>query len=414
MKKGQMIRIRTYFLLAVCAVSLMLSGCTTQKPEEQIVKEEIEIWHYWEDFRMKEALNAIVTEFNQSQKKIEVSAQYVPAEDFKKQLALSMADQTMPDLAIVDSSDFQYFHSVQPFVDLTDEIPQIMEMVPEAKASCQAEGRMMGLPIGMNCSVLYYNVELLKAAGIVVPQTVADLYDAAVRLSSEERYGFLISTLRSEESVYSFLPLLWAEGGTVDTLNSSESYRAFEVLKYLSESGALSRQSINLNAGDLTKQFATGKVAMMITSSSVVNTIRQMNPKLEFDITCPPRKQSGECYPLLGGEIIGISQGEHEEASIEFLKFFSEPERMQKFEEHSGLLSPFQDIRGTQYHKDPILRKTKEIAALARTREFSKEWPAVSKVLTEAIEEIVIGQRTETEILQEASEKIVEIRKAAR
>lgn len=152
----------------------------------------------------------------------------------------------------------------------------------------------------------------------------------------------------------------------------------------------------------------------MITSSSVVNTIRQMNPKLEFDITGPPRKQSGECYPLLGGEIIGISQGEHEEASIEFLKFFSEPERMQKFEEHSGLLSPFQDIRGTQYHKDPILRKTKEIAALARTREFSKEWPAVSKVLTEAIEEIVIGQRTETEILQEASEKIVEIRKAAR
>ncbi len=96
------------------------------------------------------------------------------------------------------------------------------------------------------------------------------------------------------------------------------------------------------------------------------------------------------------------------------MKFFSEPERMQKFEEHSGLLSPFQDIRETQYHKDPILRKTKEIAVLARTREFSKEWPAVSKVLTEAIEEIVIGQRTETEILQEASEKIAEIRKAAR
>lgn len=414
MKKVQMIRIRTYFLLAVCAVSLMLSGCTAKKPEEQIVKEEIEIWHYWEDFRMQEALNAIVTEFNQSQKKIEVSAQYIPAEDFKKQLALSMADQTMPDLAIVDSSDFQYFHSVQPFVDLTDEIPEITEMAPEAKASCQVGERMMGLPIGINCSVLYYNVELLEEAGIEVPQTVADLYDAAVRLSREDRYGFLISTLRSEESVYSFLPLLWAEGGTVDTLNSPESYRAFELLKYLSDSGALSRQSINLNAGDLTKQFAEGKVAMMITSSSVVNTIRQMNPELKFDITCPPGKQSGEGYPLLGGEIIGVSQGEHEEAAVEFLKFFSESERMKKFEEHSGILSPFQDIRETQYAKDPMLKKTKEIAAQAKTREFSKEWPAVSKVLTEAIEEVVIGQRTETEILQGASDKIAKIREAVR
>lgn len=272
----------------------------------------------------------------------------------------------------------------------------------------------MGLPIGINCSVLYYNVELLEEAGIEVPQTVADLYDAAVRLSGEDRYGFLISTLRSEESVYSFLPLLWAEGGTVDTLNSPESYRAFELLKYLSDSGALSRQSINLNAGDLTKQFAEGKVAMMITSSSVVNTIRQMNPELKFDITCPPGKQSGEGYPLLGGEIIGVSQGEHEEAAVEFLKFFSESERMKKFEEHGGILSPFQDIRETQYARDSILKRTKEIAAQAKTREFSKEWPAVSKVLTEAIEEVVIGQRTETEILQGASDKIAKIREAIR
>ena len=80
-----------------------------------------------------------------------------------------------PDLALVDSSDFQYFHAMEPFVDLTDEIGGIEEYLPEVKEACTVDGRIMGLPYGMNCAVLFYNKEVFEKRQIQVPQTWQEL-----------------------------------------------------------------------------------------------------------------------------------------------------------------------------------------------------------------------------------------------
>lgn len=38
-----------------------------------------------------------------------------------------MSEGTMPDIALVDSSDFQFLHQMKPFADLTDEISELKE-----------------------------------------------------------------------------------------------------------------------------------------------------------------------------------------------------------------------------------------------------------------------------------------------
>lgn len=85
-------------------------------------EKQIELWHYWDIPGNQQHLEELVDQFNQSQDKIEVKVSYIPDEDFKKQLALSMSEEKMPDIALVDSSDFQFLHQMKPFADLTDEI----------------------------------------------------------------------------------------------------------------------------------------------------------------------------------------------------------------------------------------------------------------------------------------------------
>ncbi len=388
----------------------VLAGCGDEKTRKPETRETISLWHYWESNRMQRALEDVVNEFNSSQDEIEVEMQYIPDEDFKKQLALSMADNRMPELALVDSSDFQYFHAMHPFVDLTAEIEGIEEFLPEAKASCEIDGKMMGLPVGLNCTVLYYNIDMFEQAGAEVPQTVDEMYDAAVQVSGEGKYGFLVSALQSEESMYSFLPILWANGGNVDSVNSSESRHAFSLLRSMVEAGAMSRQAINLNADDLTKQFADGKIAMMMTASSSIDSVREINPALRFDITYPPGNEDGTHYSVIGGEIFGVTQGEHQEAAIKFLKFFSQSDRILKFQNQCGLMSPIEETLRGQYEDDESKRKQKDILKCSRAREFSEEWPSISQVFTWAMEEEIIAQREEQEILDEAAELIAKIR----
>lgn len=401
-------------LLAFSLTVSLMAGCTKEERETEAKKENITLWYYWSQGYNKREMANLVDDFNSSQDEIEVITQYVPDEDFKKRLALSMADGKMPDLALVDSSDFKYFHAMEQFVDLTDEIEGIEEYLPEVKEACIVDGRMMGLPYGMNCTVLFYNKGILEEHGVQVPQTWQELLETAVELSVEGRCGFAMPALQSEESVYSFLPLLWSMGGDVDTLDSKESRQAFHFLRQLTESGAMSKQTINLTAGDLLRQFVEGNIAMMINSTTMIDSLNSLNPYLKYGVESLPAAENGTRISVLGGEVFGVTNGEHKEAAIEFLKYISDKERMSSYMESSSYMAPRADVLEHQYRDNSLKRSMIEIIGSARTREFSVEWPYISNVITDAMEEEIIGEKDENEILRNAAEDMADIREGKR
>ena len=189
---------------------LFTAGCGRQAQEEESAPEKtvVTLWHYWDIPACQQTLSKLVKTFNASQERITVEIKYVPDEDFKKQLALSMADGTMPDIAVVDSSDFRFFHNMKHFADLTGKLEVLPEYLPQAMEPCEIDGRVYGLPFGMNCPALIYNKQMLEEAGCAVPATWEEFCDTAVRTTNESHYGFAVAGIQSEESLYAFLPVL--------------------------------------------------------------------------------------------------------------------------------------------------------------------------------------------------------------
>ena len=405
----------------ICAVLLVFllaagltAGCAKEEQAGEVTKENVTLWYYWSQSYSKKELANLVDSFNRSQDRIEVTTQYVPDEDFKKRLALGMADGKMPDLALVDSSDFKYFHAMEPFVDLTDEIDGIGEYLPAVKESCMVDGRMMGLPYGMNCTALFYNKDILENSGEKVPETWDELYETAVRLSTDTHCGFAMPALQSEESVYSFLPLLWSMGGSVDQLDSPQSREAFHFLRKLTQSNAMSKQTINLTSGDLIRQFVEGNIAMMVNSTTMIDSVRVLNPNLEYGVTALPAASDGTRVSVLGGEVFGVTNGGHQEAAIEFLRYISDKERMETYMERSSYMAPRADVLENQYKEDSLKRSMIELTKSARTREFTVEWPYISIIITDMMEEEIIGEKSEEEIFQNAAERMKDIREESR
>ena len=110
--KGSWNRVKKIFACALCVVMTVslcsCAGCRKKEETKAKEKETIELWHYWDIPDNQRHLEELVEQFNKMQEDIEIEVSYIPDEDFKKQLALAMSEEKMPDIAVVDSSRQQY------------------------------------------------------------------------------------------------------------------------------------------------------------------------------------------------------------------------------------------------------------------------------------------------------------------
>ena len=152
--------------------------------EEAAAKEAVTIWYYWETEGHQVALDQIIQQYNESQEAYEVTAKYVPFADFKKQLSIGASADELPDLAILDSPDHASYASMGIFEDITGKF-DVSNYYEGTVNSCTIDGKLYGVPFGVNCLALYYNEDMLNAAGCSVPTTWDELQETAKALTTE-------------------------------------------------------------------------------------------------------------------------------------------------------------------------------------------------------------------------------------
>lgn len=400
-KKLGAVALLCFIILGLCA------GCQKQEQAEQKEKTKLELWHYWDIPENQRHLEELVKEFNESQDTTEIEVSYIPDEDFKKKLALAMAEGTMPDIALVDSSDFQFLHHMQQFAELDEENPELKNYITKSLEPCMVDGKIYGQPFGVNCTGMFYNKKLLQDAGCSVPKNWEEFRTTAEKVSSENVSGFAITALQTEESMYEFLPILWSMGGDTNQINSSESKKAFELLSTMEQEGSLSRQSISLTMGDLTNQFIQGKIAMMFNSSMAIESIQNAEPDMEFGVAQIPGDE--QTVTVAGGEILAVSDNENKEAAFEFLRYLSEPQRMKDYIDEFGFLAPVQEIMDQQFRNEPEKRAFIEMYKNAKVREISTTWPKVSLSLADTLKQVLLEDGTVDEILDQSAKQIEKI-----
>lgn len=198
----------------------------------------------------------------------------------------------------------------------------------------------------------------------------------------------------------------------MDCLDTEDAKEVYDTFLQLVLDDALSDQSINMSADDATYQFGTGNAAMMLNSSSYIETLQERYTDLEFDVTYLPT--GGGEYSVIGGEVLGVLEGEHQEQALEFARFIADKERIQKEMDKTGLLAPQQDVFEMQYPGNEVEAHAKEIFEHATAREYAIEWPRISHVLSSSLRETISRQQDTGEILTQAAEEIRKIREEAR
>lgn len=385
----------------------------TPKAEAPKEKTKATLWYYWENKTHQETLASIIKGFNDSQKEVEVTAEYVPFADFKKQLSIGLAASKLPDIVIIDNPDHAAYAKMGLFADITDKIKDWKDKDQYFEGpwkSATLDGKVYGIPFGSNCLALYYNEDMLNKANVKVPTTWDELKVAAKKLTGNGVTGIGISAPKNEEGTFQFIPWLLSTGATADKVDSAEGIKAFEFLAGLIKDGSMSKEVINWTQGDVLKQFQAGKVAMMINGPWQIPTLKKDSPDLKWNVALAPKDK--QFSSVLGGENFGVVNGKNVDASVKFLMYAVDAENVKGYIGKFGYIPSRKDAAADkQFTEDPIMKVFAEEMQYAQPRGPHPKWPELSNAISTALQETLTLSKAPDAAAKDAQAKIDKIAK---
>ncbi|MDC7289610.1 ABC transporter substrate-binding protein [Blautia schinkii] len=378
----------TSVMMAAAMTMGLLAGSVTVSAAET---EDITLWYYWENEGHQKALGEMIEKYNSGQSDYKLTAKYVPFADFKKQLSIGASASELPDLVLLDSPDHASYASMGIFADVTEKF-DVSNYYEGPVASCTIDDVLYGVPFGCNCLALYYNTDMLEAAGIAeAPQTWDDLKAAAEKLTTDNVSGLAFCSLQNEEGTFNFLPWLWSTGASSYEMNSEGGIKALTYVKDLVDAGVMSKECINWTQGDVMNQFISGNVAMMVNGPWQIPTMKQEAPDLNWDVTLIPK--DAEFASDIGGENYAVIAGGNEDGALNFLDFATQEEQVSFMMNAMGYISADKAIADTQFsaEEDAVYKKFVEQMEYAHARGPLAEWPEVSDAISLAFNEVMTG-----------------------
>ena len=372
---------------------------------------ELSVWHYFNPEYDGAAFAETVDDFNASQDEYHVTQEFVPREELLKQYSIGLVGDVLPDIGMVDNPEHAAFSAMGLFADITDKVEEWGEadqFFEGPLLSTMYEDKYYGLPHNSNCLSLWYDEDMLKEAGVDVPETWDDLMEAAKALTKDGVYGLALSAVKNEEGTFQFLPWLLSAGADIEQLDSPEAIKAVAFITDMIKQGYMSKEVINWTQNDVQKQFATGKAAMMINGPWNIEITKEDAPDKNWHVAKVPK--DAKFASVLGGENFGVIAGKDIDGGWEFLKFICGKEMSEKFNMSTGKFSPRDDVMSTSdfWNSDPVLSVFAEQMQYAMPRGPHPKWPEISTAISEAMHEAFTGAKTPEQAMKDAQIKAQE------
>ncbi len=265
--------------------------------------------------------------FNRAQERYRLEPLFVPDyQELAVRLATALRNGTPPPLLQVELG----FLPVLVREGLIRPLPppRLPDLDPGLLALGQVGGRLYGYPLGISVPLLFYNEQALAARKVSPPRNLAELDQAARRLSSRATRGLLFFA-----DGHSFALLVLAAGGSLvqegqPHFTSPEALRVLSLLQSLEQAGALQVRG-QTEAIAAAADFVRGRALMGIGASSLLPVVRD-RASIPFPVGMAPLPLEPKGRIGASGSALVVLKGAHpgaEEAIGAFLRFFLEPQK---------------------------------------------------------------------------------------
>ena len=260
---------------------------------------------------------ALVKAYNASHKN-KVKLTVIPTDDYQPRVGAAAGSGDLPDVLAVDVVFAPNYTSQGLYLDITDRIealPFADSIAPSHVKVGTYEGKKYVVPHTMDLSVLFYNKDLYRRAGLdpeKPPTTLAEFAEHARKIDAlgGDVHGTFFGGNCGGCLVFTWWPSLWADGeqvmnedGTVSYLNSEAAKEVYAIYRGLVEDGIVAPGTRDEAGPTWTGVFPKGNIGIMPMPST---TLGLMPEDLDVGVA-PIRGLKGGESTFVGGDSIGIT-----------------------------------------------------------------------------------------------------------
>lgn len=294
------------------------------------------------------------------------------------------------------------------------------KFLPGALEACTYQGHIYAIPWYGDAGMLYYRKDLLDAAGVKPPTTWTGLVDAARRLRSDSRRGFVFQAAQYEGLVCNFLEYAWGNGGTVldpagrVVLDSPQNTRALQFLvDMIRREGITPPSIVTFKEDESLNEFQNGSAVFLRSWPYVWGLTQQSGQPLLGRVGVAPMPHADgaghRSAACLGGWNLMISRySEHPQAAWRFASFITSfDEQRRRFIEASQLatrIAPYHDATVLAAH--PQADDLLAVLELARPRPVTPYYSKLSDILQIELHRAITGELAPQDALAGAAAQI--------
>lgn len=397
---------------------------------------KINFWHSMGGVN-GEATEKIVKDYNASQTACAVTSTYVGSYDdglTKLQAALRAKNpphvQQIYDLGLQAMAESGV---IVPASELSSKYKLDLSgiLFPLAKYY-NLDGKYYGVPFNASTPMLYYNADMLKAAGFTrPPKTFEEYVDYARKLTKKDASGNT-TQYGSDIRVYGWFieQLIYNQGGYVVNNDNGRSKRATAV-SYNGPEGVkavkwivdMNKEGINLNTGrDGAAQrqaFTSGKAALFIESTATLGAVnREVGNRFTVRTAPLPRPAGTKGGTAIGGAALYVFKGypDNETAcAADFLKYATSPKVQLDWHKTTGYYPVSRaainlDETKAYWKSNPNAKTPVDIILQSPPTKSSQGavagvMPQIRQHVEEAMELAIAGKLSVEEALNQAAQK---------
>lgn len=289
---------------------------------------------YWGLWEKEDIMSPIIAEFKQTHPTISIEYTRQNPRQYRERLQAALERGEGPDI-------FRYHNTWVPMLknDLaaagkTGYTPQEFQQIfyPVAQKDMIMGGKIYGVPLMFESLGLFYNEDLLTAAGVAPPTTWENFRESALALTVKDETGRIITsgaalgTTNNVEHFSDIIGVMMLQNGA--DIKNPVSKEAQDTLSFYRLFAETPNNVWDDTLDNSIIAFASGKVAMVFAPSWQVFAIKEMNPDLNFRVI-PIPQLPGTSVTWASYWVEGVSEkSAHKDEAWEFLKFLSSKESL--------------------------------------------------------------------------------------
>ncbi len=334
-------------------------------------------------------VDALVAAWNEANPDRMINLTYIPHTEMVPKLAQAIASGDVPDLMGLDLIYGPQFASAGQLEDITEYFegdPTIATASPGHIQVATWDDRLYGVPLYADVSALFWNKDLFRAAGLdpeQPPRSLSELHDMAEAITGiqEGVYGYYLAGNCAGCNIFTFGPMIWASGGTIEPATADDEALTGNVAEVLAwarmmhQEGLINPANQAENGETFHLQFGSGKVGIMGTGNFNITLAREQNPDMDFGIALIPGLEAGQTASFAGGDIVTVPRGSQRvEDAVDFMKFIlSDEVQVEVYAKLLNMTTRGDMVDNEYYAAEPLIQnvaKAIEIGVTPYTLKF--------------------------------------------